>query len=357
MGRTTNLNKLTIGAGLALTIFSLSTAVAAQQPGAASSTASTLTAMSQVTGDRVFRSLADLASHRADTARAAGRTAEADAWMRRSGGFTSLARSRFGAMPATDALRSAATAWKRAWDQRPGEDAGKVAIATGYIEVLQDVAAQLERGGRITVHWPQAFLHAADPQTAPNALPEITDGGGPDLRSAAESPESHPVAQPAAAPAEGGRFAIVGAVEREGQYPYQQAMLGQVLEAAGLKTNAERGGIVLLRGGLFDVKSASKIKYDYSKVLKGEAEDVALLPGDVVLVPVHRRRDFFTDTWRGITRFVTRIPSYVGKLLPLAVAAHPALGAAAGYIPRPSGGSPSRSTPAEAIIRSLIHRR
>jgi hypothetical protein len=127
-----------------------------------------------------------------------------------------------------------------------------------------------------------------------------------------------------------GRIAIVGEVTNPGLFQYRPVMLKAALAAAGgLKGSADRGKIAVYRGGLdvTDLKLARRISYDLNRVDRRQADDIALLPGDVVQVPLHRRKDFFSQVSGAFNHIAQQIPRVVGSAArPLITAINPAAG-------------------------------
>jgi protein involved in polysaccharide export with SLBB domain len=75
---------------------------------------------------------------------------------------------------------------------------------------------------------------------------------------------------------------VSGAVQRPGQYAYEKAStLGALVEQAGGVLRTSEGRVVLRRAG-------SEQEVDLAAVRKGKAPDVALQPGDEVVVKARR---------------------------------------------------------------------
>jgi protein involved in polysaccharide export with SLBB domain len=127
-----------------------------------------------------------------------------------------------------------------------------------------------------------------------------------------------------------GRVAILGEVANPGLFQYRPVMLKEALAAAGgLKKSADRGGIAIYRGGLdvADLKRAHRIRYDLNRVDKSPSDDIPLLPGDVVQIPLHRRKDFFSQVSGTFNHIAQQVPHLVGAAArPLLTAINPAAG-------------------------------
>jgi protein involved in polysaccharide export with SLBB domain len=167
-----------------------------------------------------------------------------------------------------------------------------------------------------------AVTKVAEPQPAHEEKPAV-------IEDKANAPEQKApaVSAPAVDP---GRIAIIGEVEQPGVFAYKPVMLKDALSGAGgLKKKADKGRIAIYRGGLNvkDYKKSRKVDYDLCKVEKGNAEDVALLPGDVVEVPVHRDRSVFGQISGVFNRMAGQVASLAGGVArPLLTAANPAAG-------------------------------
>ena len=75
---------------------------------------------------------------------------------------------------------------------------------------------------------------------------------------------------------------VSGAVQRPGQYAYEKALtLGALVEQAGGVLRSSTDRVVLRRAG-------SEQEVDLAAVRKGKAPDVALLPGDEIVVKARR---------------------------------------------------------------------
>lgn len=80
------------------------------------------------------------------------------------------------------------------------------------------------------------------------------------------------------------RYYVQGQVARPGQYTLDQNLtLTQVIAVAGGFTQwADEGGIVILRG---DGEAKERMEVDFSRIVKGKAHDIPILPGDTIIVP------------------------------------------------------------------------
>ncbi|HPI93875.1 MAG TPA: polysaccharide biosynthesis/export family protein [Deltaproteobacteria bacterium] len=80
------------------------------------------------------------------------------------------------------------------------------------------------------------------------------------------------------------RYFVQGQVTRPGQYTLdQELMLTQVIPIAGGFTEfADESNVVILRG---EGDKKIRMEIDYSRIVKGKAEDVPIKPGDTIIVP------------------------------------------------------------------------
>jgi polysaccharide export outer membrane protein len=80
------------------------------------------------------------------------------------------------------------------------------------------------------------------------------------------------------------RYFVQGQVTRPGQYTLdQQLTLSQVIPIAGGFTEwADEGNIVILRA---EGEKKIRMEVDFSRIIKGKAEDVPIKPGDTIIVP------------------------------------------------------------------------
>lgn len=182
-----------------------------------------------------------------------------------------------------------------------------------------------------------------EPEMAPEKLIETPVQEPPKAEATLQAPPAEPPSQSVAdAPTkvaeaplpstEPGKIAIIGEANQPGLYLYRPALLREAIEAAGgLKKGADKGKIVIYRDGLNtpDLKKARQIRVDLCKVEKGSAEDVALLPGDVVEAPLRRRSDFFSQISRTFNAAAGQIGKFIGaNARPLLTSLVPAAGLA-----------------------------
>jgi polysaccharide export outer membrane protein len=77
---------------------------------------------------------------------------------------------------------------------------------------------------------------------------------------------------------------ITGQVTKSGSYELKQGMtvLHLIAEAGGLLEYADEGNIVVMRK-----EPAASFKFNYKDVIKGKnvQQNIALKPGDIVIVP------------------------------------------------------------------------
>lgn len=84
---------------------------------------------------------------------------------------------------------------------------------------------------------------------------------------------------------------ISGEVMRPSSVPCNDGiLLRDAIEAAGgLTSNADTGKITIVRGSRRAGSLVRDVKYDYRRVIEGKAEDVTLLPGELVVIPAKRK--------------------------------------------------------------------
>ncbi|HPC46458.1 MAG TPA: polysaccharide biosynthesis/export family protein [Deltaproteobacteria bacterium] len=80
------------------------------------------------------------------------------------------------------------------------------------------------------------------------------------------------------------RFYVQGQVARPGQYTLDQTLtLTQVISVAGGFTQwADENDIVILRG---EGDARQRIIVDFTRIAKGKAQDIPIMPGDTIIVP------------------------------------------------------------------------
>jgi protein involved in polysaccharide export with SLBB domain len=158
----------------------------------------------------------------------------------------------------------------------------------------------------------------AAPAPAAQPIPAATADDSP----AGPAADAEPVnASPApetpqpAATEQAGRVAILGAVEKPGLYTYRPTLLKDAVQAVGgLAKNADACKVIVLRGGLNAGAKPTEIKVDLGKVLKGEAQDIALLPDDVVQIPeAGRKRTFWEKLGGGVSHIAKQAGAFAGN--------------------------------------------
>ncbi len=89
------------------------------------------------------------------------------------------------------------------------------------------------------------------------------------------------------------RYAVMGAVPSPQTFEFKKPVtLSQaIMDAGGLKPNADRGRVVISRNALSDPTKSQPITIDFGKISRGEMPDPPLQAGDVVQIPEHRKQN------------------------------------------------------------------
>ncbi len=105
----------------------------------------------------------------------------------------------------------------------------------------------------------------------------------------------------------GQRFAVVGAVASPTTFEYRQPMkLSEAIVAAGgFRPSADRRNLVLIRNMLRDPARAETVIINYDEIASGKAQDIPLMPGDMVQVMEKKKtRNPLTDIGLFILRML-----------------------------------------------------
>lgn len=127
---------------------------------------------------------------------------------------------------------------------------------------------------------PEAPAPAGEPPAAEKTAPAA------DQDPPAPTPKADKPVEAPKPPADPGRIRFDGEVADPGLYEYEKITVGEAIRRiGGLSKRADAGRIAIHRGLLTDPAADTEIKYDLNKVSKGDANDVELEPGDVIVVP------------------------------------------------------------------------
>lgn len=92
-------------------------------------------------------------------------------------------------------------------------------------------------------------------------------------------------------------FYVAGAVNKPGQFPFEKdtTLRQAILLAKGLTFNAKPQEAIIFRVNQA-TGSRQEIKVNIGDVMKGIVNDMAVLPGDIIMVPGARNRNIYMDS-------------------------------------------------------------
>ncbi|MCC6730677.1 MAG: SLBB domain-containing protein [Chthonomonadales bacterium] len=87
------------------------------------------------------------------------------------------------------------------------------------------------------------------------------------------------------------RYAVVGEVAAPRTFDYSEPvpLMRAIGDAGGLKPQADRRNVVVIRGMLRDPAAAQPMPVDLDRIARGETPDIVLGPGDMVQVSARRK--------------------------------------------------------------------
>lgn len=88
------------------------------------------------------------------------------------------------------------------------------------------------------------------------------------------------------------RYSIVGAVPAPQTFDFKKpvGLKQAILDVGGLRPDADRKAVLLIRNALSDPANAQTLTIDIDKIVSGTAPDIPLQSGDLVQVPVRKRQ-------------------------------------------------------------------